>query len=48
MKKEGLSLTELEKILKKWQTNLLLNDWLLSIKIVEFKRKDFRRHYLNE
>ncbi|HLD28462.1 MAG TPA: hypothetical protein VJB67_02520 [Patescibacteria group bacterium] len=43
MIKEGLSLTELKKILKKWQTNLLLKDWVLSIKIVEFRRKDFRQ-----
>ena len=43
MRKEGLSSTELKKILKKWQINLSLKDWILSIKIVEFRRKDFRQ-----
>lgn len=43
MKKSGLNLSELKKILKKWRKKLLLNDWKLSIKIVDFKRKDFRQ-----
>jgi hypothetical protein len=43
MKKNGLNLSELKKILKKWQEILLLENWLLSIKIVDFKRKDYRQ-----
>jgi len=43
MKKQGLKLSELNKILKKWQVDLLLKDWNLMIKIVEFKRKDFKQ-----
>ncbi|OGY46667.1 MAG: hypothetical protein A2663_03515 [Candidatus Buchananbacteria bacterium RIFCSPHIGHO2_01_FULL_46_12] len=41
MKKEGISLGELKKKLKKWQKNLLLNNWVISLKIVDFKRPDF-------
>jgi len=29
--------------LKKWRAELLLNNWDLSIKIVDFKRKDYRQ-----
>jgi len=42
-KKKGLSKKELDKILKKWQKNLNLNDWEMDIKIVDFKRKDYRQ-----
>lgn len=41
--KKGLSLRHLNTILKKWQKNLLLDDWEISLKIVDFKRKDFRQ-----
>ena len=34
---------KLNSLLKLWQKRLLLNDWSLSIKIVEFKRKDYRQ-----
>ena len=42
-KKKGLSKKELEKILKKWQKTLNLNSWKMDIKIVDFKRKDYRQ-----
>jgi hypothetical protein len=42
-KKNGLSLKELNKLLKKWQNNLLLDKWKLSLKLVDFKRKDYRQ-----
>lgn len=41
--KKGLGLQELNAILNKWQKDLLLDDWKLSLKIVDFKRKDFRQ-----
>jgi len=41
--KKGLSLQQLNAILKKWQKNLLLDDWKISLEIVDFKRKDFRQ-----
>ncbi len=41
--KKGLSLQELNTLLKKWQKNLLLDGWKLSLEIVDFKRKDFRQ-----
>ena len=43
IKKEGLSLKELNNLLKKWQKNLLLNKWKLSLEIVDFKREDYRQ-----
>ena len=43
MKKEGLSLSELKNILNQWQSRLLLNNWALGLKIVDFKRTDFRQ-----
>lgn len=43
MDKKGLSVKKLKSLLKLWQKRLLLNDWNLSIKIVEFKRKDYRQ-----
>lgn len=36
-------MSKLKKILKKWQKILLLENWFLSIKIVDFKRKDYRQ-----
>ena len=39
-KKAGLSLAELEELLVKWQEKLEMNDWDLSVKIVEFRRKN--------
>ena len=43
MKKNGLPVEKLNSLLKGWQNRLLLNDWDLSIKIVEFKRKDYKQ-----
>jgi len=37
-KKGGLTLAELEELLKKWQEKLEMKDWQLSVKIVEFHR----------
>ena len=42
-KKEGLSKKKLDNLLKKWQKRLSLNDWNISLKIVNFKRKDYRQ-----
>ncbi len=42
-KKKGLPQKKLEKFLKKWQKNLMLNDWNIDIKIVDFQRKDYRQ-----
>jgi hypothetical protein len=39
-KKGGLTLIELEELLKKWQEKLEMKDWNLSVRIVEFRRKD--------
>jgi len=39
-KTAGLSIVELEELLKKWQVKLQMEDWALSIKIVEFRRKN--------
>lgn len=39
-KKTGLSLVELEELLKKWQEKLCMEDWNLEVKIVEFHRKN--------
>ena len=41
--KKGLSLKELNGLLKKWQKNLLLDKWKLSLEIVDFKRKDYKQ-----
>ena len=43
MDKKGLSINKLNSFLKRWQKKLLLNDWDLSIKVVEFKRKDYKQ-----
>ena len=42
-KKKGLNLKELNNLLKKWQKNLLLDNWKLSIELVDFKRKDYKQ-----
>jgi hypothetical protein len=39
-KESGLSAEELGKLMKKWQIKLMMSDWKLSLKIVEFRRKD--------
>ena len=41
--KKGLSLKELNGLLKKWQKNLLLDKWRLSLEIVDFRRKDYKQ-----
>ena len=41
--KRGMSEKELKKLLKKWQKKLGMDDWKISLKIVDFKRKDFRQ-----
>lgn len=43
MKKKGLTKEQLEDLLAGWQKRLLLDDWGLKIKIVEFTRKDFKQ-----
>jgi hypothetical protein len=43
MKKNGLTMAQLNKLLKKWQKIFLMNDWRLDIEIVDFKRKDYRQ-----
>ncbi len=42
-KKKGITFKKLNALLKKWQKKLLLNNWKLSLEIVDFKRKDFRQ-----
>ena len=37
---KGLSEEELKTLMKKWQTKLQMDDWKLSLKIVEFRRKN--------
>lgn len=39
-KKGGLTLVELKELLRKWQEKLEMRDWNLSVKLVEFQRKD--------
>jgi hypothetical protein len=39
-KTRGLSIVELEELLKQWQVKLQMEDWTLSVKIVEFRRKN--------
>ncbi len=39
-KKRGLSEKELIDLMKKWQTKLQMDDWKLSLEIVEFRRKN--------
>jgi len=38
--KKGLSRDELETLLIKWQKKLEMSDWDLTVKIVEFRRKN--------
>jgi hypothetical protein len=42
-KKKGLKLKELNCLLKKWQRKLLLDKWKLSLKLVDFERKDYKQ-----
>ncbi|MEA2098016.1 MAG: hypothetical protein U9P70_03000 [Patescibacteria group bacterium] len=42
-KKKGLDSKELNSLLRKWQKILLLNDWELSLELVDFKRKDYKQ-----
>ncbi len=39
-KKGGLSLEDLDLLLRQWQKKLKMEDWKLSVKIVEFYRKN--------
>ena len=39
-KKGGLSLAEIEGLLKEWQEKLEMKDWDLSVKVVEFRRNN--------
>jgi hypothetical protein len=41
--KKGLTLKKLNNLLKKWQKKLLLNDWDLSLQMINFTRKDFKQ-----
>ena len=43
MNKSGKTIKELNSLLDKWQTRLLLDGWDLSIKIVEFNRTDYQQ-----
>lgn len=42
-KRKGLGKEKLNNILRKWQKRLMLDDWNISIKIVDFKRTDYRQ-----
>lgn len=42
-KKNGLTKQQLEMMLLKWKKKLLMDDWDISLKIVDFERKDFRQ-----
>ncbi len=39
-KENGLSAGGLEELMKQWQAKLQMDDWNLSLKVVEFKRKN--------
>ena len=39
-KKAGLSADELNVSLAKWQEKLQMSDWILSVEVVEFRRKN--------
>lgn len=43
MIKSGLTILQLNKILKIWQKKLRLENWQLSIEITYFKRKDYQQ-----
>jgi len=43
MQKTGLSVIELNKILKKWVGIFGLKDWKIKLEITDFKRKDFKQ-----
>lgn len=42
-KVKGMTAEKLRKIMKKWQSALLLKGWNLSLKIVEFRRRDYKQ-----
>ena len=42
-KKNGLSKQKLEQLLFDWKKKLLMDDWNIKLKIVDFERKDFRQ-----
>lgn len=39
-KDKGLSAIELEALMRQWQVKLEMDDWKLSLKVVEFRRKN--------
>ena len=39
-KEKGQSINELKRLMNKWQSKLEMNNWDLSLKIVEFRRKN--------
>ncbi len=39
-KVKGLPLDDLEKLMREWQKKLLMDNWKLDLKIVDFKRKN--------
>ena len=43
MDKKGLTINELNQLLENWQKQLLLDNWDISIEIVEFNRKDYEQ-----
>ena len=43
MDKNGLTIEELYLLLSYWQKQLLLDDWNISIEIVEFTRTDYKQ-----
>ncbi len=43
MKKDGLQLKELNKILAKWKKVFQVDNWRIKIEITDFKRKGFRQ-----
>lgn len=42
-KQSGLSKQELVKLLEIWQKNLLMTEWKIDLRIVNFKRTDYRQ-----
>ena len=39
-KDAGLPTSELEELMRQWQAKLKMDDWKLSLKVVEFRRKN--------
>lgn len=42
-KKKGITKQQLEQLILVWKKKLLIDDWDIKLKIVDFKRKDFRQ-----